>query len=472
VTPDVVIIGAGISGLAAAWELRKRGLRPLIIEQTGRAGGVIDTERVDGFVIDGGPDSLLVQKPAAVELCGELGLRDRLFPTKPPRTAFVLRNGKLLQLPEASFLGIPTRMGPFVSTRLFSVAGKLRMATELVRPRGQESDESIGQFIGRRFGREAVDYLAEPLLAGIHAGDVDQLSMHSLFPRLVALEQAHGSVLRGLATMGSHGRPQPGPSAGGKTASANGAFVSLPGGVADLPEALATALGPDTFRFNTRVIQISGPAPYKVTLDTDAALHAPVVIVATPAWAAAPMFASLDAALSRLCGDIPYASSATVAFGLRRDQIAHPMNGSGFVVPRRERRALMAGTWVTSKWPHRAPENYALLRGFLGGATEPTVLDRSDETLANDAFGELRSVLGITGEPSLVRVFRWYRATPQYVVGHGERVRRIEQRLAALPGVFVTGSGYRGTGIPDCVADARTTAAAAAASLGAVAHTP
>lgn len=453
---EVVIIGAGISGLAAAWELKKRGLTPLVLEQSGRAGGVISSERVDGFVIDSGPDSILVQKPAAVELCRELGISDRLFPTKPPRTAFVVRRGRLIELPEASFLGIPTRIGPFITSRLFSPAGKLRMGTELVRPRrrAELGDESIGSFIRRRFGQEAVDYLAEPLLAGIHAGDVDQLSIHSLFPRLVALEQSHGSVLRGLAAAMANA-PK----------SSNGAFVSLPRGVAELPEALAGALGPDTVRYRTRVVQISGASPYKLTLDTDAAIYARRVIVTVPGWAAASMFSSLDTTLARLCAEIPYASSATVFFGLTRDQIAHPMNGSGFVVPRVERRAVMAGTWVTSKWPHRAPDGYALLRCFLGGATNPGILDRSDDALAAAAFEELAALLRITGTPMLTRVYRWPRSTPQYVVGHADRVTRIEQRLAAYPGVYVTGSAYRGTGLPDCIADGHATAAQACALL-------
>jgi oxygen-dependent protoporphyrinogen oxidase len=446
---DVVVIGAGISGLAAAWELKQRGLQPLVVEQNGRAGGVIVSERVDGYVIDGGPDSLLVQKPAAVELCRELGLGDRLFSTLPPRTAFVVRGGKLVELPEASFLGLPTRIGPFIQTPLFSLRGKLRMAAELLRPRGRQIDESIGSFMRRRFGREVVDYLAEPLLAGIHAGDVEQLSIRSLFPRLVALEEADGSVLRGLTK-----------SAASTTPTTGGAFVSLPTGIAELPEALVKALGPDTIRFNTRVMQVSGASPYKLTLDTDASVYAHRVIVTVPAWSAASIFRSLDVTLAHLCADIPYASSATVAFGLRRDQISHPLSGTGFVVPRVERNALMAGTWVSSKWPHRAPEGRALLRGFLGGATDPGMLDRSDDALAATAFDELRRLLGISGSPSLTRVFRWPRATPQYIVGHARRVGQIEQRLAALPGLFVTGSGYRGTGIPDCIADARLTAAA------------
>jgi len=450
---SVVIIGAGISGLAAAWELKKRGLEPLILERNHRAGGVILTERIGGFVIDGGPDSLLVQKPAAIELCRELGLGDRLFPTLLPRTAFVLKRGRLIPLPEASVLGLPTRVRPFVGSPLFSLRGKIRMATELLRARGTDTDESIAQFIGRRFGREAVEYLAEPLLAGIHAGDVDQLSVRSLFPRLAALERTHGSVLRGLSAT----PPQSG--------STPGAFVSLPGGIAELPEALARALGPGAFRYNSCVRQISGNGPYKLTLDTDEALYARVVIVTVPAWSAAPMLASLDTALGLSCADIPYASTVTVAFGLRRDQIRHPLKGTGFVVPRRDRKLLMAGTWVSSKWPHRAPEGHVLLRAFIGGATNPTALHRNDDDLAGLALDELSRLLGIEGDPALVRVFRWIRATPQYTVGHAERIAAIDGRLAGFAGMFVTGSGYRGTGIPDCVADARATAAKAAALI-------
>ena len=450
---DIVIIGAGISGLAAAWELEKRGVQPLILEQTRRAGGVILTERAEGFVVDGGPDSLLVQKPAGVELCRELGLGERLFPTLMPRTAFVLKRGRLVALPDASFLGLPTRIGPFVRSELFSPGGKLRMATEFLRFRGLDADESIGHFIGRRFGGEAVDYLAEPLLAGIHAGDVNQLSIRSLFPRLVDLERTHGSVLRGLSSAPPH------------APSAQGAFVSLPTGIAELPEALANALGPDVFQYNTCVRQISGRGPYKLTLDTDEAIYARVVIVAIPAWSAAQMLASLDTTLGLRCADIPYASTATVAFGLRQDQVRHPLRGTGFVVPRRERKLLMAGTWVSSKWPKRAPEGQVLLRAFIGGATDPTALHRNDLDLARMAFQELAALLGISGDPSLVRLFRWVRATPQYTVGHADRVRAIEERLARFPGVFVTGSGYRGTGIPDCIADARATAAKAAAAV-------
>ena len=450
---DVVIVGAGIAGLAAAWELRQRGIRPLVLERSSRAGGVILTERRDGFVIDGGPDSLLVQKPAAIELCAELGVSDRLVPTLPPRTAYVLRERRLVPLPEASFLGLPTRLGPFLRSRLFSWTAKARMATEVVRPKASLADESIGSFIRRRFGDEAADYLAEPLLAGIHAGDVDQLSVHALFPRLVALEQGHGSVLKGLRANITGERP------------AASVFMSFPRGISELPEALAAGLGPGIIEYETPVAQISGAAPYKLTLETDAAISARTVIVATPAWAAARLLRSIDGALAKLCDEIPYSSTATVALAFKRDHIAHALNGTGFVVPRRGRQTLMAGTWVSSKWPHRAPADCVLLRGFVGGAMDPQALTHDDERLTTKVLDELRLLLGISGDPLFARVFRWPRSTPQYIVGHLARVHAIDDRLMRLPGVYLTGSGYRGTGIPDCIADARAMAARAAQHL-------
>jgi oxygen-dependent protoporphyrinogen oxidase len=456
---DAIIIGGGIAGLAAAFELRRRGVAPLVLEAQPRAGGVIVTEHRDGFVIDGGPDSILVQKPAAVALCRDLGVAERLVPTLPPRTAYVLRNGRLLTLPEGSFLGLPTRLGSLLSTPLFSWPAKLRMGLELVRPvRSDLADESIGSFMRRRFGDEAVRYLAEPLLAGIHAGDVEQLSIHALFPRLVDAERRQGSVLRTLFT--TH-RPPP--------ASSQGAFVSFRDGIAEIVTALVGALGTETIRYGATVTQVAGRDPFRVTLSSGEAMEARTVVIAAPAYAAGPMLAPVDAALAARCSEILYASSATIFFGLRRDQVRHDLRGSGFVVPRAEGRALMAGTWVSSKWPHRAPDGQVLMRGFLGGATDPGILERSDDELAAIAFRELSATVGIDGVPGLTRVFRWHRGTPQYTVGHLARVAEIEARLQKLPGLYVTGSGYRGTGIPDCVADGRSTAAQAAQFLGAAA---
>ena len=460
---DVVIIGGGIAGLAAAWELAQRGRRPLVLERQAQPGGVVRTETIDGFVIDGGPDALLIQKPAALTLCRELGLGDRLFPTLTPRTAYILKHGRLIPLPEASVLGIPTKVAPFVTTPLFSWRGKARMGLELViPPRRDDGDESIGGFMRRRFGTEAVTYLAEPLLAGIHAGDVNRLSMRASFPRLLEAERSKGSVLRALKSMT---RPRPG--AGQKTAghASEGAFMSLPGGIGELVSTLAARLPEGTIRCDAAVGALQGNGPYVVQLASGDRLDARAVVVAAPAWAAAAILERIDRDVARLAGEVRYASSATIAIALTRDQVRHPLNGSGFVVPLVERRTLMAGSWVSSKWPHRAPAGHVLLRGFVGGAHDPAILDRTDAEIADLATGEFASLLGITGPPLFTRVFRWVRASAQHEVGHLERMAEIDRRLASHPGLYVTGSGFRGTGIPDCVADGRATGAAAAAFL-------
>jgi oxygen-dependent protoporphyrinogen oxidase len=456
---DVVIVGGGIAGLSAAWELVRRGRRTLLLEAQPRAGGVILTETVDGFVIDAGPDALLTQKPAAIDLCRELGLGDRLVSTLTPRTAFVLRRGRLVPFPETSILGIPTKIGPFVTTPLFSWGAKLRMGVELVIPaRRDGADESIANFMRRRFGEEAVTFLADPLLAGIHAGDVNRLSMRSAFPRLIEAERTRGSVLRALSALKS---------AAQRPATRDQApFMSLPGGIEELVRTMVSRLPEGTLRVGASVASIDRGTPFIVRLESGEAIEARAVIVATPAWAAAPLLREVAPDVAELAAHVRYVSSATVAIGLRRDQVRHPLRGSGYVVPRVERRALMAASWLSSKWPGRAPEGMVLLRGFVGGAYDEGIIEQSDNEIASAVFAELANQLGITGEAALVRVYRWRRANAQHEVGHLERMAEIDRRLAATPGLFVTGSGFRGTGIPDCVADGRAVATAAAALLG------
>jgi oxygen-dependent protoporphyrinogen oxidase len=449
---DVAIVGGGISGLAAAYELQQRGLTVGVLEAAPRAGGVICTERFDGWVLDGGPDSILVQKPAAVALCRELGVAERLVSTLPPRTAYILRDDRLHRIAEGSFLGFPLGAKSLARSSVFTLAGRLRMACELLMPgRGGEEDESIGTFVRRRFGEEAVEYLAEPLLAGIHAGDVDRLSTQALFPRLLEAERQSGSVLRSFRALRARPSPQ-------------GAFVSFPGGTGELVEALLNALTPGTLRTSTRVLEIHRHATYRA--ETHAGpVHARAVILAVPAYVAASLLRVFDTTVASLAEAIPYASTATVALGFERGQVAHPMEGSGFVVPRVERNPLLAATWVTSKWPHRAPEGHVLLRGFLGGGRDPRRLDAPDEELVDIVVRELTHVLAISGKPIFTRLFRWTRQSPQYEVGHLQRVANIERQLAAIPGVFLTGSGFRAIGIPDCIADGRETGARAASFL-------
>lgn len=451
-TPNVLIIGGGIAGLATAYELRRQAIPFLLLESRDRPGGVILSEAHEGFVVDAGPDALLVQKPDGVKLCQELGLGDRLVPTLPPRLAYVQRGGRLHQLPAESVLGIPTRWGPFIRTGLFSWAGKLRMGAEMLVPgRRDGSDESIGSFMRRRFGQEATDYLAEPLLAGIHAGDVERLSIRALFPRLVEAEEQHGSLLRAFR------RPAPGRTPSTPRA-ADGAFRSLPGGLSELVTAVAAALPADAIRLRTRAASVGRSARgFRVTTDGGEAFDAPCVVLAAPAFATARIVRPLDARLADRCDEIPYASAATVALAFDRPAVTHPLTGSGFVVPKAEGTGILAGSWLSSKWPHRAPEGRVLMRTFLGGARDPHALDLTDAEMVARSLAALTPLLGITAAPLFTRVYRWERANAQHDVGHLARVAAIESALEAHPGLFVTGSAYRGVGIPDCVADGRAT---------------
>jgi protoporphyrinogen/coproporphyrinogen III oxidase len=446
---EVVVIGGGIAGLAATYELRRRGVNVLLVDSSERLGGVVRTDRFDGWVIDGGPDALLTQKRAAVALCGELGLTDRLVSTLLPRTAYVLRGGRLHAIPEGSFLGFPVRARALAASSLFSAGGKLRMACEVVIPRSDDDeDESIASFVRRRFGQEAVDYLAEPLLAGIHAGDVERLSIRALFPRLVDAERQSGSIIRAFRAL----RMRP---------SAQGAFVSLPGGIGELVDALADTIPRERVMTGARITDLRHAGTYM--LDTPRGpVGARAVILAVPAYTAGGILRGVHTGLAALCEEISYASTATVAFGYSRDQIAHPMRGSGFVVPRIERSPLLAATWVTSKWPHRAPEGHVLLRAFLGGGRDPHRLDQTDDELIQLAREALSEVMGISGPPLFSRLFRWTNQSPQYEVGHLRRVAAIDEHLVRFPGLFVTGSGFRAIGIPDCIADGRATAERAA----------
>jgi oxygen-dependent protoporphyrinogen oxidase len=443
---DAVIVGAGIAGLSAAFELKKLGRSFVMLDRASRTGGVILSEQIGDFVVDGGPDSILTQKPEGIALCKELGIADRLVPTKPPRLAYIQRGGRLHALPAASVLGIPTQFGPFVRTHLFTWTGKARMGLEMFVPaRTDDRDESIGSFMRRRFGDEAVTYLAEPLLAGIHAGDVDRLSVRALFPRFVETERKHGSLLRAFRRQ----RPS-------SASSSDGVFRSFPGGLSELVRALTDAIPRESIRLGTGAARITREGAVQTA---DGASHAGrALILTSPAYVTADLVRDVDAELARLCSEIPYASSGTVALAFPRAAVSHPLHGSGFVVPRVERTGITAASWLSSKWPNRAPDDQVLMRAFVGGARDPSVLDKQDDELVSIALAALRPVLGIRGEPSFTRVYRFERKSAQHEVGHLDRMAAIERRLESTPGLFVTGSGFRGVGIPDCVADARATA--------------
>ena len=454
----VAVVGGGITGLAAAFELHRREVPFVLLEGSPRLGGMIRTETVDGFTIDAGPDSLLVHKPAALTLCRELGLGPRLVPTGEPRAAYVLRRGRLRRLGRASVLGIPTRPGPLFLDGPLSSRGRLRMALDLARPARQaEEDESVAAFFRRRFGSEAVDFLAEPLLAGIHAGDVERLSVRALFPTLVEAERSDGSVVRGLRRQ-SAGRARRG---GG-----DGPFRSLPGGLGELVAAVSRTLPAESVRCGCAAREVAGDGPFRITLSDGGAVVARQVLLAVPARAAAALLEPLDAEASRLCAAIRHTSTATVVLAYPRDAVGRPVRGSGFVVPRVERGAtglsIMAATAVSSKWPGRAPEGRALFRGFVGGAHDPEALAAPDDELVDRVHRDLARVLRVTATPTLARVYRWPHANPQHEVGHLTRVTAIDARLDRLPGLHLTGAAFRGVGIPDCIAAGRSAAGAAA----------
>lgn len=451
----VIIVGAGITGLAAGFELSLRQIPFRILEASPRSGGLIHTARADGFTIESGPESVLVQKPAALELVDALGLTPRVVTSHVPRTAFVLKRGRLYPLPSPSVLGIPTTAAALAQYDLLSPAARLRLACERFVPRGTGGDESVGRFFRRRFGPAAVDLIAEPLLGGIHAGDIDSLSMRSLFPRFLDAEAQSGSVLRHFRSAA--------PPAGG-----NGLFRSLAGGMSDLVEAIERRLPAGSLQHATpvtRVAKAAGSGGWLVRAG-DVEAPADAVILAVPAHAAAPLVEPIDAAAAAACAAVPYASSVSVTLGWPREAVRHPLRGSGFVVARRYNGLrITACTWVTSKWPGRAPEGTVLLRAFLGGSHDPGAVDLPDEALVRIAVADLAPVLGLGGPPAITSIARWRRAGAQHTVGHVERVAAIEGRLAAHGRLFVAGSGFHAVGIPDCIADGRAAAAKAAAAL-------
>lgn len=452
----IVIVGGGISGLAAAYELACRGTSFQLLEASPRFGGVIKTEEIDGFLIDAGPDALLTQKPAAIELCRELGLGDRLRPQQQRGTS-VVRDGRLRALPDASVFGIPVDWAPFVTTRAISLRGKVRMAAEyLLRGQPAEGDESIASFMGRRFGREAVEYLAEPLLAGIHGGDAERLSMQALFPRLLDMERRHGSVIRGFRE-----------SARRRTGPAPVPFVAPLGGLREMVDALIARLPPASLQTNVRVdrIESAGGGGYRVVLDDGTALSADVVLLAAPPHVTTAIVRSLDSALAAACARIHTVSSVTVALGYHARALGHPLTGTGIVVPRSAGLSISAATWVSSKWTARAPADHVLLRAYLGGARDPEAIELPTETILRRAQEDLARLIGITGDPVLARVYRWRNANAQQNVGHPALMNSIEERLAAHAGLFMSAAGLRGSGIADCVSDGRRQAAAAADRL-------
>jgi oxygen-dependent protoporphyrinogen oxidase len=449
----VVIIGGGITGLAAAYALSTRAMpggAPLlctVIERDSRLGGKIRTEHLHHCVIETGPDSFLTSKPAAVELCRRLGLEDRLIGTLPGRAVFVAARGRLHPLPPGLALGIPTEILPVVRTGLLSPAAKARMAWDLVLPRrAPDGDETVGAFVARRLGRAAADRLVGPLLAGIYAGDAGALSLLATFPQLRQWEMEHRSLI--LAAMRQRRRATP-------EGAQRPMFIGLAGGLGGMVTAVREAMPDVRMIAGQPVARIdraaAAGAGYTIRLSDGRMVSADAVLLATPAYATADLLEPLAPQVAALLRGIPYASTAAVTLGYRRSDIAHPLAGHGFVVARNEPFAITACTWVSSKWPDRAPSDLALLRCYLGSAGRDAIVTEDDDRLTAAARSDLARLMGIEATPVFAHVARWPQAMPQYLPGHLDRLDAIEVGLRALSGVAVAGAGYRGIGIPDCI---------------------
>lgn len=466
--PRIAVVGGGISGLAAAHrlvELAAAAQRPIdvrLFESSQRVGGVIATEQIGDFLIENGPDSFLSEKPWALALSQRIGLTDELIGTREElRRTYVVHDGQLHPLPEGFLLLAPTRFGPLLASHLFTWPGKLRMALDLVLPRRAESgDESLESFVTRRLGRQVLERVAQPLVGGIYTADPAQLSLAATMPRFAEMERQHRSVIWAMWLQQRK--------AAHATQATSGArwslFVSFKRGMRTLVDQLAKRLPEGVLRVGAPVGTLRRQDDGKWSLGYDDPWDA--VIVATPAHVAARLVHDAAPALAGELGAIPYASTAIVNLVYRREEIPHPLNGFGFVVPVIERRHILACTFSSLKYMGRAPAEYVIVRVFVGGALQPHLLRQDDALLETSVRTEMRQLLGVTAEPRVRRIMRYEAAMPQYHVGHTERRARIAQLVGTLSGVALAGNAYQGVGIPDCVHSGEQAAESVFATVG------
>jgi len=470
----IVIVGGGISGLATAnrlVELSQSTPRPVqivLLEASPRVGGTINTEQREGFLIERGPDSFISEKPEAVALARRLGLESNLLQTNEAhRRSFIVRKGRLRPVPEGFQLLAPSRLWPFLTSDIFSLSGKVRIAGDLFLPRkapNAQTDESLADFVRRRLGTQALQRMAQPMVGGIYTANPETLSLRATLPRFLELEQEHRSIILGMWRKGRSVSPA---EKQGTSGARYSLFLSFNNGMSMLTDALARKLtnypvnGQNaevqlSMRLNTRADKVernfatSGSA-WRVTTNGGDTLDAAAVCLALPAYHVASLLQNTSCELAKLLKEISYASTATVNLAYRRADIKHPLDGFGFVVPFIERRSVLACTFSSVKFAGRAPREHVLLRAFVGGALQPEMLQLDEAEMMARVKADLQTLLGVESEPLFAAATTWWKSMPQYEVGHLDRIRLIEEKLNELGGLTLCGNSYRGAGIPDCI---------------------
>ena len=466
----IAIIGGGISGLSAAFtieEKRQSGteVRYVLFESSPRLGGVLVTDHVDGCLVEAGPDSFLTEKPWAADLCGTIGLGDQLIGSNDSeRKTYIVAKGKLVVMPDGLMFMVPTKIISTVFSPLFSWRTKMRMAAEWFHPPHKASeDETVAEMVRRHYGPEMVELLADPLLSGVYGGEASGLSVRAVLPRFADMESKHGSLGRAMLESRKQARKKMGAAA---SLPARPLFSSLKDGMQQMVDALVARLDAKALKRSAvvqSVIRQDNGWTVCAGYQTD---QFDAVIIATPAHSAADLLESTDENLARDLSEIKYSSSVTVTLGYDQKVRRALPPGFGFLVPRSEGHRMLAATFVHNKFPHRAPENRALARCFLGGARDEPILEMSEKEILEIVRDELRQIISLNAEPLFARVYKWKSAMAQYSVGHLERLQRIEALRQKLPGLALAGNGYNCIGVPDCVRSGTEAAGKVLAEMG------